>query len=119
MRQLEALTQEGTLQDAAGADGDGIAFDIRGYAFVAVQVSGTFVADIEFEGSVDGQIFDSLQASDAADGEELQKADAEGLYFVQVAGLSDFRTPISGYVSGTVTVNIIASTVAPGEESEP
>ena len=44
-----------SLQRAAGADGDGSAITTKGYLSVALQVTGTFTATVNFEGTADAE----------------------------------------------------------------
>lgn len=92
-----------TFQSAAGATGNGTAMDVGGLAMVAVQVTGTFVGTITFEGTVDGTNWVSALARSIADGATAATATAAGVYQVPVSGLSQLRARVSAYTSGAIT----------------
>lgn len=93
-----------TLQNAAAANGDGTEGAVAGHGTVAVQVSGTFSATVNFEGTVDGTNWLAVQGVNAGTGAVVSAATAPGLFLIPVAGLDKFRARVSGYTSGSVTV---------------
>lgn len=98
------ITDAAKLQDAAGADGNGDTLDCRGWGAVGAQVTGTFVATVNFEGTIDGSTWVGIEGVNLADGSKAKSPTAPGVYVVPVTGLSSFRARVSGYASGSVTV---------------
>lgn len=97
-----------TLQSAAAADGDGTAFDVRGAARLTVQVSGTFSATVNFEGTVDDSAWFAVGLKTAADGAAVTSASAAGVWKrTPDLALSQIRARISSYASGSVTVKAL------------
>lgn len=104
---LEPLFE--TLQSAAEADGNGTVFDLNGkYASLGLQISGTFVATVNFEGSVDGINHKAIQGVNKETGALAKTATATGIFVFPVTGLLKFRARISGRGSGSVTVKGVA-----------
>lgn len=96
-----------TLQNAAGATGAGTSIDMRGVRYLALDVAGTFVGTVTFQGSIDGgATWFGIALLKAADGTYALTATAAGDFFLpyQVAALSDFRANITAWTSGTITV---------------
>jgi hypothetical protein len=96
------------LQHAAAANGDGVLYNITGAEHVVVCVSGTFVANVYFEASIDGNVWHEVAARDLTTTNANDKAKtitAPGLYGLEhLGGLLFFRARISGYASGAVDV---------------
>lgn len=97
-----------TLQAAAAATADGASLDMAGVSSVVVQILGTFVGTVTWEGSVDGGTtwaglaLASLSSTTRA---RAATATAPGLHLLdQVPGLGLFRARISAYTSGAITV---------------
>ena len=95
------------LQNATTADGDGKYLDCDGIASAGVRISGTFVADVNFEGTVDDSDWFSLTASNVEHTEIRSIATQRGNYEIDVSYLSQMRARISDYANGTVTVEAI------------
>ncbi|MFQ5858981.1 MAG: hypothetical protein ACE5LU_25555, partial [Anaerolineae bacterium] len=93
-----------TLQNAATANGNGTALSVNGKATAALQVTGTFSATVNFEGTEDDTNWVAIQGTNLTDGGRVTTTTATGLFVFNVAGLSQLRARISGYASGSVTV---------------
>src|SRR3990172_8782432 len=91
-----------TLQDAAGANGNGNALNIGDYAAVALQITGTFGATVNFEANLDSSNYVAVEALNLNDGTKATSATATGLFVVPVAGMAQFRARVSGWASGSV-----------------
>jgi hypothetical protein len=101
-------TPAATLQAAAGADGNGTAFDINGARRVTVQVSGTFSATVNFEGTIDNTNWFAVGLKTAADGAAVTTTTGAGVWKrTPDLALSQIRARISGWASGTVTVTAL------------
>lgn len=89
-------------------------------SILAVQVSGTFTATLQFEGRIaetdDVNDWFAITGIPAAGGSTITSATAAGRWFFQYAGLRAARVRCSAYTSGTpvVTMNISAGAPAGG-----
>jgi len=102
------MTPETTLQDAAGADGNGTTLTVKGYASLVVQVAGTFGATVTFEANQDGTNWVAILGANKNTGALASTATAGGLFAFSVAGLREFRARVSSWASGSVTVRALA-----------
>lgn len=87
---------------------------VAGYAGVAVQITGTWAATFEFEGSVDGHTFIGVQLVKASSGAIDTSTTTSGLWQGAVHGLRVFRVSCSAYTSGVANVSIKAALDAGG-----
>lgn len=72
---------------------------------VAWQLTGTFVATTQFEGSVDGTTWISMAVSPPnTAGLRVISTTAAGVWQANTAGLKTVRVRVSGYSSGSVVV---------------
>ena len=100
------------LQAAAAATGDGTALSVAGFSSVALQLSGTFVGTVTWEGTVDGANWIALAVADlnSTTRARATTATAPGLFLLDgVGGLQRLRARVSAYTSGNVTVTANAS----------
>ena len=104
---LSTLNTE-TLQSAAGATGNGTATDMAGVDAFSVAVSGTFVATVTFEGTIDGTTFFAVGLTPMAGGAAVTSATAPGQWYASpVMALLQFRARVSAFTSGAVTVVVL------------
>ncbi len=108
------LTSQVICQSSAAATANGTAVPVAGWSAVSLQVSGTFVGTITFEGTLDDTNWVSLQGANVADGAVGTTATAAGIYTIPCVGLSQFRARVSAWTSGTITAIACAVTAAPG-----
>lgn len=101
-------TVNATLQSGAAASGNGSLLDCGGLTLGSLQISGTFVATINFESTENDTDWVSVYAINQTTRVASQSATTTGLFTVPLAGNSQFRARISGYASGQVTVKIKA-----------
>lgn len=92
------------LQTGAVATGNGNTANVKGYATIGFQVSGTFSGTVTFEGSIDGTNWISLMATKQSDDSRATTATAAGIYYATVAHLISVRARISLYTSGSINV---------------
>jgi len=105
MRQHPVLT---TLQAAVAATGNGIEVDMRQVGLMFVEISGTFVGTVTFEGTVDGTNFFAIGLKTAADGAAVTSATAPGQWkMISDTVLRSFRARVSAYTSGNITVKAL------------
>lgn len=105
--------QMAPMQVAAAATGAGTAIDTTHpdsgvMTDVAVQVTGTFVGTVQFEGTVDGSNWVAVQATNLNSGAAATTATAPGLFRINSKGLLKVRANITAYTSGAVTVTGLA-----------
>jgi len=92
-----------TMQNAAVADGNGTNLDVNDYATAVLEIRGTFVGTINFEGSIDDTNWYPIVAT-KNDGTNGSTTTTVGLYEVKVATIKSVRARVSGYASGSITV---------------
>lgn len=107
-------TVQGTLQNAAGANGNGTALNVNvggwGFELVTFVVTGTFSATINPEGTVDGSNWQAIFCTPVNGGAPVSTFTATGGWRCNLGGgFVQVRARISGYSSGNVTVNGMAS----------
>ena len=107
-------TKTYSLHSASTGNGNGTVIDAAGFSAVGVQVTGTFVGTVHFEGTVDGSNWVAVQGANLNDGSVATSATAAGLFSIPLAGLSHFRARVA-WTSGTsVTVDAEATIVPAG-----
>ena len=101
-----------TLQNAAAATGNGeelILTDAHRGAEsrFSLQITGTFVGTVTFEGTVDGTTYGPVGLINYADDAADATATAVGVFYLNCGGLLKFRARVSAYTSGAITVKAI------------
>ena len=100
-----------TMQNAASATATGTWMHVAGVSTVVAQISGTFVASVTWQGTVDESNWVSIQAENLATGAVSPYATAAGLYKLNVAGLRRIRANMT-WTSGTsITVVGVATDI--------
>lgn len=110
VQQNATQSVNGTLQNAAGANGNGTPLALLGMASVIFTVNmAGFTGTVNFECTEDNTNYDPLQVQQ--EGTNLVTTSATGatttsihLYEASVAGLQSVRARVSGFSAGTVTV---------------
>lgn len=98
------INRDVIMQNAAVAQGNGTAADVKGLSHLSMQVVGTFSGTITFEATVDAANWASVQVHNIATGAVSTTATAAGIYTCGVAGLYQVRARVSTWVSGSITV---------------
>ncbi len=93
-----------TMQASAAATSNGTVMNCIGYGTAAMQVTGTFVGTITFEGTLDGTNYVAIAAIQEGASAVSTTATAPGIYRLAVAGLHNTRARVSSYTSGTISV---------------
>ena len=112
-----SLAQQVTSKDltsttCSGSSGSGcVVQNVGNLTSSAIQLTGTWVATIQFEGSVDGTNYQALLAKASETGTGVTSATANGIWGVPVSGLRYVRVRASAYTSGTVHVVISTPSV--------
>lgn len=102
-----------TMQSAAAATGNGTNLNVLGYVSIIVNITGTFVATVIFEASVDDTTFVAISAHQVGVAGNLSSTTTvAGDFRISVAGYKSVRARISAFTSGTVTAKGYASPVA-------
>lgn len=89
-----------TLHSAATADANGREIPCVGIGSIGVQITGTFVAVVYFEGTIDGTNWVSLWGTNVATGGSATSANAAGIWEVATGGIEKFRARLD-WTSGT------------------
>lgn len=95
-----------TLQNAAAALGNGTAINLKGYRGLTLEVTGTFVATVTFEATIDDTSWFALGLGAAGTGTIASTATAAGAFSLPAGwpAVSQVRAQVSAYTSGNVTV---------------
>jgi hypothetical protein len=102
--QIPDITQSGTISVLTGHD----PIVLNGQAVATMQITGTWVGTITFEGSTDGTNFFSVPVVPTTGGASVTTTTTNGNWTASVGGLVRFRATMSSYTSGTATVAIRA-----------
>jgi hypothetical protein len=97
-----------TLQNAATATGNGNQYAINSRGAVCLNILGTFVGTVTFEGSMDGTNWYAVPALNRTTSTSATSATAPGLFYLALPGISFLRARVSAYTSGSITVNGVA-----------
>jgi hypothetical protein len=95
-----------SLQTAAAAIGNGTQINtMDGYGLLSLDVSGTFVGTVSFEGTIDGTNWYAVGLKPWTDAVAVTSATAIGQFKAPTdILLSKFRARVSAWTSGTITV---------------
>lgn len=96
-----------TTQNAVVATGNGTIVDVSGYQYIAIQVLGTFVATVTFEGSSDGGITWAVVAFFNSANANATSAAAPGIFSTYNVGYLSLRTRVT-WTSGTSVTCIVS-----------
>lgn len=94
------------LQSAAQANGNGTSAECMGFGAACFQLTGTFSATVNFEGTLDNSNWVALPVIDT-NGARQTTATATGIFWGPIAGMASIRARVSSYSSGSVTVTAI------------
>jgi len=115
MQEIQGITKSFTMQDAAGATGNGEAMDVAGMVVCGMQISGTFSGTVTFEGSIDGVNYEGMLAAKLSDGSTALTETTEENRIVFLHGVYKYvRARISVWASGSITVVARASAISSG-----
>ena len=97
------------LQDAAQASGNGTPANVAGLGNCVVQVSGTFSARVNLEGTIDNVTWYQLAPTVVETGAAGGGTTVPILWSCDTRGLALVRAPVADYVSGSVTVTLLSN----------
>ncbi len=95
------------LQSAAAATGNGSTLEFGGMEELAVQVDGTFVGTVSFEGSLDNANWYAVPLQSSS-GAWVSSATAAGMFVTNLAAYPLLRARVSAYTSGSITATAFA-----------
>lgn len=99
----------GTITSTTCPGSGCVSLTIGGVSSSAIAVTGTFVATLQFEATVDGSTYFNINAFAVPAGTGVSLATAPGQWVFAAAGYRAVRVRASVYVSGTATVTLRAS----------
>lgn len=105
----KALTQKPALTANLNTVNAEAYCDLSGQSTLAVDLRGTFVGTVQFEGTVDGTNYVVLPGINQASQAFVTTATAPGAFIISVAGYQRVRVRCTAYTSGTITVAMRAS----------
>lgn len=81
-----------------------------GFCTVGIQLSGTFVGTLIFEGSLDNSNYVAMSVVPmGGTGVPITSATAPGIFQADATGVATFRVRCTAYTSGTIAVTLISS----------
>lgn len=89
----------------AAAD-NAIALNVRGLGAVALQLTGTWVATVSFEATLDGRTWVALNMVPTNSATAVSSATTTGVWISNIGGLEAVRARVSAYTSGTVEAHL-------------
>jgi hypothetical protein len=98
------VTTSGTVTASAGTV---VATLPNGCGTVALQITGTWVGQLEFEGTIDGTNYASLEASNGT--QTVNATTGNDIFVLPGAGYAAIRVRASAWTSGTAVITFIAS----------
>jgi hypothetical protein len=110
------LTAAGNAGTITAAQGD-VRLNLIDAATAAVTISGTWVATVQFEGTVDGTNWVAVNAYVPSTLAAVTSTTANGTWIIPAAALGTIRVRSSAFTSGTIAVtirNVGGSFVVPG-----
>jgi len=102
---------------AADLDEDAIAStDCNGYRSASVQITGTWIGTLTFQGSNDGTNFVPVNATDVSSNSTLPSSTttANGVFYVPLL-FRYLRVRMTAYTSGTATATMVANSLNPND----
>lgn len=94
-----------TMQAAVVAVAPGTSLVVTGFGTAVLQVSGTFVASVAFEASVDaGTTWTAISATQVGSGDIFSVTTVPGLFRITTTGIDLIRARVSAFTSGAITV---------------
>ncbi len=94
------------------AAGQTVTVDVTGMAGVGIQITGVWVGTVQFQGSVDGVVFNALTVFPTDSTSGVTSATSNGVWQAGVS-LTSVQVLCSAWTSGYIVVSLTASTSAP------
>ena len=102
---INDISTSGSITAAA----QNVFLNISGHSAGSVQITGTWVGTMGFEGTTDGTTWLPINGVSAASSAPTPNASANALYRITPGGLTSFRILSSAWTSGTAVITIRAS----------
>lgn len=83
-----------------------VTLNVSSNASLAVQITGTWVGTVTFEGSVDGVTYQTITVTPTNTTTGVTTTTANGVWTGSVGGLKSARARVSAYTSGTVVITL-------------
>ncbi|MDI6808164.1 MAG: hypothetical protein QME66_04165 [Candidatus Eisenbacteria bacterium] len=96
------LTGSGTITALDGA----VTLNTGGYGAVGIQVTGTWVATLAFECTIDGTNYQALDVFPTNGATSVQSTTSNGQFHGHVGGIQSIRVRASAFTSGTATISL-------------
>jgi hypothetical protein len=107
---LPVTSTDTTATGALTAAAQTVALALNGNSAAAVQVSGTWIGTLQFEGSADGgATYSAVNAVAASTSYPQPTTSVNGLYRLTPAGLSHLRVNMTAFTSGSASITIRGS----------
>ena len=94
------------ITQTLSANGAKVILGVSDLDSVAVQVTGTFTATLEFEVSLDGRTFVSLSMTPSSSTTTATNTTTTGVWMADIPGVVNFQVRVSSYTSGGAVVTI-------------
>ena len=100
-----------TVTDTITANADYVEIDFREHVNggIGVQVTGTWVATITWQVSINGTDFASTMATPVATGTDATTTTGNGIFRFEAVGIKKARATCTAFTSGTATVTMVAA----------
>jgi len=105
---ITPVTATGTITALNGT----VAIDVGGYGAVGIQLSGTWSATVTFEATVDGTNWTTLEVWPTGGSSPQTTSTSNGVFYAPCGGLNQIRARASAFSSGTIQVDMQASTAS-------
>lgn len=107
---LKASTTDCTVDNSCVS----LAFMSDSVGAASIQLTGTWVATISFEGTVDGVTWVAISGTPTNSTTAVTSATANGAWIFQVGGLTNIRARCSAFTSGTANALVRSARVSAG-----
>lgn len=107
----KAVSDDIKITGRIGASNECLGIDCKGYTTVSIQISGSWSGTIYFEGTTDGGIFAYVTCvlPQASGGVGSYYTTSNGIYRVNVSGLTRFQCRFATYTSGTALITLVVT----------
>lgn len=106
---VQAQQNDATTSGNLTAPAQAVMLDLNAFGTTAVQVTGTWTGTLQFEATVDGTTYFSVQALQMSTQTPVTSTTSNDSFLIATAGFSRVRVRASSLASGTAVVNMQAS----------
>jgi hypothetical protein len=108
------VSVDGVATGSIAANGSSVVISISGQSSYAVQITGTWVGSLQFEGSVDGTNYTPLVVRLAGTSTFIISASSNAIYRGNCAAYKNVRVISTAWTSGTASIAIAANMAVGG-----